>query len=429
MRNTVQGQPETALIVRVGDVAFRVALIVAVFLLYWTTAAIRMKAGIEPDFGADTSLYMTLAHGISVDRIAQFHPVTGWVGLGGMAVMRLLAGAQIDLNPQLYLASIFAAVGAIGVAAAMAAFSRLLEKPLNLLFTVLYAGSFSVWYFASMAESKIVTTSLVALYVIAYLRWREKPTLPNELVLGTVFAMACLNEITAAMLILIPACDMLFRRHEDYSGLPGRISTLSHLMIVPLCWLVLETRLLMPKTDLAASSDASDFWSLFINYFRLNSHDISSLGAFLLNWFPFALAAPADSADAEIALWPNYFGYFPPTLGSYLETPAGIAFLGLAAITLIMAVNGGVRHLAHSPYKGLAIGFLAYSFARAVFFFVFNPSEAMLFAGGAMFANLALLALLLQGGRLYTPAVVAALCTVTILDNAAFMFPVTLPQQ
>src|SRR5262249_35555490 len=147
-----------------------------------------------------------------LDRVTRFHPATTVLAL---AWMKLLHPLTAWVSPPQLLRAMSAAVGAVGVSAAMAAFAAFVPRRQVALWGIIYAVSLDVWFFASIEESKIVTATLAALYVVAYLRLRARWTTRGAALLTSILLIACLNEIVAAFLVAIPVVDTLIRRGWD----------------------------------------------------------------------------------------------------------------------------------------------------------------------------------------------------------------------
>src|SRR5262245_62001992 len=109
----------------------------------------------------------------------------------------------------------FAAAGAVGVWAAMWAFAAVVPRRYVLPLGAIYAVTLGVWYFSSVEESKAITAALTALYIATYLRLRTRWTLRGAVLLTAILLLACLNEIVAGFLVLVPAVDTLVRRGWD----------------------------------------------------------------------------------------------------------------------------------------------------------------------------------------------------------------------
>lgn len=98
---------------------------VAAFSLYWISSFVLQGRGATTNFGADTWFYAVLAEGNAIDRIAgnyhldriaRFHPTT--VAMASVW-MKILNPLTLWVAPLHLLKAMFAAVGAVGVWAAM----------------------------------------------------------------------------------------------------------------------------------------------------------------------------------------------------------------------------------------------------------------------------------------------------------------------
>ena len=152
------------------------------FALYWLSAfALEARDG-TMHFHADTWLYSELAEDNLFDRIVpdsqlarvfRFHPTTVVLAAGWMKIVKPLSTWIMPLH---LLKGLFAAVGALGVWAAMQAFAAVVPRRHVLLWGAIYASSLGVWYFSSIEESKIVTATLSGLYIATYLHLRTNWT-------------------------------------------------------------------------------------------------------------------------------------------------------------------------------------------------------------------------------------------------------------
>ena len=77
----------------------------------------------------------------------------------------------------------FAAVGGVGVWAAMAVFAAVVPRRQAMVWGAIYATSLSIWYFSSIEELKVAAATLSALYIAAYLHLRKRWTLPGAALL------------------------------------------------------------------------------------------------------------------------------------------------------------------------------------------------------------------------------------------------------
>jgi len=382
------------------------------FGVYWLTGVVLASRHAASHFGADTSFYAVLADMAVHHRAARFHPVTTTLGLAWMKAFSPL------LTPWLASATIlkamFAAVGALGVWAAMAIFTVLLPRGYVLLGGVLYGSSLGVWYFSGIPESKIVTATLSVLYIAAYVRLRERWSLAGLTALGVILALACLNEIVSAFLLAIPMLDALLRHGFDwrrYRWLAG------HVPIVFAAWFVLEVFVngwLVPES---AYQEGQSHFNMLLYYIAKNDYGLASIHGFIANWFFFNNVAPTPQAP----MWPQAGGYFEPTLAAYLASPIALLTVCVTAgvaIASFLRPRGTVL----GPAGQLLLPLAAYAFARAVFFFIFNPSEPLLFSPAVTIVHW--LVLLVPFAACQFPAkraLLGVLCVLMLATNAAFM--------
>ena len=173
----------------------------AAFALYFISALVLQARNGTTYFGADTGLYAVLASGDVIDRVARFHPTT--IAMASVW-MKIFNPLTLWVAPALLLKAMFAAIGAVGVWAAMSAFAEVVPRRYVALFGIIYAVSFGVWYFSSIEESKIVTASLSALYIASYLQLRKNGLHSRVVLLTAILILTCLNEIVSCFLLVIP---------------------------------------------------------------------------------------------------------------------------------------------------------------------------------------------------------------------------------
>ena len=199
-------------------VANRILFIVvalAAFTLYWLSSYILERRNGTTHFAADTWFYTDspdrdvlygFANDEDLSRIFRFHPTTVVVAAGWMKIVSPLARW---IHRHYLLKAMFAAVGAIGVWAAMWGFAAVVPRRYAALWGLVYAGSLGVWYFSSIEKSKIVSATLSTLYIAVYLHLRNRWTMRGAGVLTAILLLACLNEIVAGFLVIIPIVDTL----------------------------------------------------------------------------------------------------------------------------------------------------------------------------------------------------------------------------
>lgn len=383
------------------------------FGVYWLTGVVLASRQAAAHFGADTSFYAVLADLAVHDRAARFHPVTTTLGLAWMKTFSPLLTPW--LAPATILKAMFAAIGALGVWAAMSIFTVLLPRGYVLLGGILYGSSLGVWYFAGIPESKIVTATLSVLYIALYVRLRARWSLSGAMVLGAILALACLNEIVSALLLAIPMVDALMRHGFDwrrYRWLAAQVP------VVLAAWFVLEVFVngwLVPES---AYQEGQSHFNMLLYYIAKNDYGLASIHGFLANWFFFNIVAPAPQAQ----MWPQAGGYFEPTLAAYLDSPIALLTLCVIAVVAIASAVARARGARLGPTGPLLLALAAYALGRAVFFFIFNPSEPLLFSPAVTIAHWLVLLVPFAASRFPAKrAVLGVLCVLLFATNAAFM--------
>jgi hypothetical protein len=283
----------------------------AAFGLYWASSFHLEAAHRTTHFAADTWFYTELAKGdvigridgsYHLDRIFRFHPTTVLIAAGWMKIVHPITAW---ITPEHLLKALFAAVGAVGVWAATWGFAAVAPRRYAMLLGAIYASSLSVWYFSSIEESKIVAATLAALYIATYLHLRSTWTVRGALLLTGILLLACLNEIIAAFLVVIPLVDTLVQRGW---GLRDMRWIAGHALAAPIALAILEA-LMRGRTGAAGyHPEGATHFSMFLYYISHNDYSAWSLYTFAVRWLLFSVAAPSRNgsylADANI----NYGG-------------------------------------------------------------------------------------------------------------------------
>lgn len=369
IRRTAQIAPHSQSAVDVDRLS-RAMLVAFAFVFYWLTAVVLEAHASWSDFGADAYLYTLLANGEVHDRIVRFHPLT----VGTALVWMKFAALLFPSTPPLYLLSaLFAAIGAAGVWAALLAFSVVVPRRFLMFCGALYAFSFGIWYFSSISESKIVTATLASIYIALYIRMRDRPSKTQSAVLTGVLLAACLDEITAFALIVIPVIDSALQRKWNMRWL--LLQSLAFPIALFILEVVVNSWLIGPGTD----PESRSLWSMFWHYVAINFYDFASVYWFVINWLFFNFAAPAHDALAASPQWPEFDMYFEPSMANYFTNPISAALMVLLAGTIIAPWVPAWRG-PPSPFRPILIAMAGFTMLRAGFFLIFNPAEAMLFS-------------------------------------------------
>ena len=381
----------------------------AAFGVYWFSAYLLAASGAVAitKFGADSFFYIGLAEGQIVLREARFHPVTVVLAL---AWMKIFSPLTVWISPQLVLKAMFATIGALGVAAATWAFSAVVPRRLAIVCGLIYAGSLGVWYFASIEESKIITASLSALYIAIYLHLRDNWTRRGAVFLTATLLVACLNEIVAGFLILIPFVDTLVRRGWDFRH--GWWIAV-HGLVGPAALIFLEFVVngrLVPRD---ASPEAASEFSHFFYWLSQNYYSVDSLYSYWVKWLFFNIAAP--STDASFGARPdlNYGGDFVPALANYLTSPLSAAVAVLACVMIGAIVLPRYRPQTLGNLAGIPSALMAYALMRGIFFMVYLPGEPLVNSAAVVLAHLMLVIIPFAASRF--PGKQIVLCTFAVL--------------
>ncbi|MBO0763477.1 MAG: hypothetical protein J2P50_02635 [Hyphomicrobiaceae bacterium] len=387
----------------------------AAFAVYWLSSLLIEAANATILFGSDAPLYTWLLRGELVDRVTRFHPVTVVLEL---AWMKLLAPLTLWIAPQNLLKALFATIGAVGVWAAMWAFRAVIPRRQVVLWGVIYAASFGIWFFSSIEESKIVTATLSTLYIAIYLHLRQHWSMRGAVLLTLVLLLDCLNEIVAGFLVAIPIVDALLERGWDRRALRW---IAAHALTAPVAFAFLE---LVVNGYLVAATDdpeGASHLSMLFYYASDNKLDAWTVDYFLANWLFYNLAAPTSYASQVFPHWPNN-KYFDPELTNYFSSPISAALAVLFGVMVLASFLR--RHHAASP-RGCAsilLALLAYAALRGAFFFAVYPYESLLFSSSVTLAHLLLIAIPFAASRL--PAketLLGAVALLLIVTNGTFI--------
>ncbi len=391
-------------------------LLLGAFALYWTSSFSLERRFATTFFGADSWHFTELAAGHFNDRIMRLHPVTVVLALGWM---KLLSPLTAWIAPIAILKAMFALIGALGVVAATHTFAAFMPRRHALLWGAIYAASTGIWYFSSIEESKILSATLVACYIAAYLHLRANLTTGGALALTGILFIACLNEITAVFLVAIPAVDVLIRQKKfDWRALRWIVL---HALAAVLALLVLEAIKRFGVT-VAPTPEGTSFFEIFLYYFARNSYDLQSVLAFLARWFFFNIAAPEAELHYANSVT-RYGGDFEPTLQHYFGSPASAILLTCFAVMAAATILLRNHDKARAPLLGIMLGLAAYALARPSFFFLFLPGECLLYSPSVSLAHLLLLAVPFAASRLpYKEVLTGAAAICLLVTNGYFIF-------
>ena len=395
------------------------------FGLYWLSSFLLEARGGTLHFHADTWLYAELGRedvfgGIAPDtqlaQIFRFHPLTVVMAAGWMKFFHFLTPW---IAPPHLLKAMFAAVGAVGVWAAMSAFAAVVPRRYVILWGAIYAFSLGVWYFSSIEESKIVTATLSALYIATYLHLRKEWTTRATVLLTAILLVACLNEITAGFLVIIPVVDTLAQRGWDvrnswWIALHGLAGVFAFTILEGIMrgW---------PKAAGTHPEGATHFSMLFW-YAAQNDtsaqrplqvrHQVAVLQHRCAGASRRPLGRPLDQLRGRFRACANQLCFLADTVGL-------VVLFGVMLFGSLLPRN---RTETGSSHKGILLALLAYALLRSTFFFFFNSKECMLFSSSATLAHMLLLGMPFTASTFPAKgALLLLLAILLFLTNGAFI--------
>jgi len=397
----------------------------AAFGLYWSSSLLLEARNGTTHFGADTWFYGELAKGNVFDRIAdnyyldrifRFHPTTVVMAAGWM---KIVAPLTPWIAPQYLFKAMFAAVGAVGVWAAMWAFAAVVPRRYATLWGAIYATSLGVWYFSSIEESKVVTATLTALYIATYLHLRQRWTTHGAVLLTAILLLACLNETVAGFLLIIPIVDTLVQRGWDLRH--GRWIAL-HGLAGPVALAILEG-LMRGRTGAAgAHPEGANHFSMLIWYMSQNDYSPAGIYSFLVNWFFFNIAAPSLDASNAPSADPDDKEFFDAALTNYFSSPVSASLVVLFAAMLLAILLPRYRTESAGNVASILLALLAYALVRGAFFLVFIPGEPLLFSPAVTLAHMLMIGILFMASSFPAKHVLlAGLAVLLFITNGAFV--------
>ena len=402
-----------------SDQVYSALVVGAAFGLYWLSSFILDARNATTHFGTDTWYYAELAQGNVfyriptneyLDRIVRFHPLT--VAMAA-TWMQILGPLTLWVPPLHLLKAMFAAVGAAGVWAATSAFAAVVPRRYVILFGIIYAISFGVWFFSSIEESKIVSASLSAFYIACYLHLRKGWTTRGAVLLTAILLLACLNEMVAGFLVIIPIVDTLMLRGLDWRH--GRWIA-AHALAGPIAFVIVEG-LIYGQLPAPTNPEGESHFGMLFYYLSENYRDAAMLYSFVVNWLFFNLAAPTANAPRWVPP-----GFFEPALANYFSSPVSAALAVLFGVMIVVSGAARYRREIADGSAGIVLALMAYTALRGVFFFLFNPAEPLLFSSSVTLALILMIAIPFAASTFPAKrALLGAIAVLLFVTNGAFI--------
>jgi len=373
--------------------------IALVAILYAATFAWNRGALLLPDylFDTDTERYVreAVAHRIQVRHLG--FPVHTFsypaLGLVGLIVQSAVAGA-------LLLATFDALLKRLGAGVAARTVTG-----------VLFGASLSLWTLSSVVESFVPSALLLALTLVALVRWIEDPNRANALAIGALLlAGAGMSLENLYVLVPVTAGALAARKPRDLPLMLG-IPVLGLALWIPLVSRAQGPGFYATWGDAGFSRPAGNvvenlehFSAEYVQPARILSprRHVETL------WRVFVMSVRGEPG-AEPSRYPARM-----TRWSFLD-PGQLACAGLTLLLLVLAVPTIVRRGREgSPAeRGLLVACLAVLLVRAVFLVVYAPTQSLLFALPSLLALDLLLGAGLRGRARWAAGALAVLVLVT----------------
>lgn len=402
MTSSAELPPQPGLRASLLPIAAWLALFSVFFVVYLLTNRALIHSGDFADypFGTDAPRYV---YGLGNE---QLHPLTAellriWRGV--------LDALSIEKSP-LVIKLPFAAVGALNVCLAAAAFRTVFDRSRSFIYAAIYGCTLSVWYFSATPESYPVSTFFYSLYLLAFLQAaRHGMTTLRAAMMAVALFVALFNDVSAVLLPIVP---LTYYRLKAWNDSAVRTAALVQIaaLAAGLALLAVSSGILgehigmLERYTPLAADDAN----------RPNISFLNGLVEATLNFFFFGIAAPTSEVTYATALFPDYVGYFQPSLAAYFSHPAPILFL--------VAYLGLISFIRISRMTRLAIACIALVVVRWLATTAFNPGEAILYVSPIMLALLLFFFHFLEASGFRHKAAFGAVLLATVLATNTLFF-------
>ena len=275
----------------------------------------------------------------------------------------------------------YAAMGAASFVAFGHVFYALFKTWRAWLFAGCVGLSLMVWYYAGTPESYALTTFFYAAYFYCFVRCTEGT--PSYLFGGAaavIIFLAFVNDVSAPILLIMPVAYFGVRAFTDTRVRNIALMHVGALVAGVICLSVLVdlfgeySKMVSEYTPFESADDGVGY-----NYGLIEP---------ILNYFFFSIAAPAGSLTYISPMFPDYMGFFQPSMAGYFLNPFRLLFLFLYLAPLWF--------LRTTAIDRVILAMLAFVMMRFIAIVLFNPSETIIYASVVALPILAVVFFLIE---------------------------------
>ena len=306
-------------------------------------------------FGTDLGAYVD-----GDARVIQ-HPISGRISYFWRDILSLFGVSETDV---LGAKVPYAAMGAASFVVVAHIYAQLFGQTRAWIFAACFGLSLMVWYYAGTPESYALTTLLYSVYTYLFLRCAtDKPSYLFGAMAAGVLFLAFINDVSAPILVAMPIAYFGLRAVTDKAVRNIAIMHIGAILAGVIC-LSLLVNLFGEYTQMAGEYTPiqQDEGGLAYTYGLVEP---------VLNYFFFSLAAPNSSLTYATAAFPDYIGFFEPSIVSYFLNPFRLLFLVVYLAPLWF--------LRQRKVDRVILAMLAFVGARFVAILLFNPGETIIY--------------------------------------------------
>ncbi len=335
------------------------------FVLYFFSLTNEVGSLVLKDypFGADVPLYIRAILSDHFTGITARHPITVGIITGIKLIIKMI---PLNINKIAILKLFFAFIGSLNIVIVYKLFSKIgKQRIINILMVMAYGFSFSVWYFASVPESYIVSTLLYSCYLLLFISYKDKLDWQKTGILSALLIVCSLNEIISLFLLVIP---LVYYGQKLFLNKDLRNKMLVHILSVTLISFFVINAVIYGLEECSIF----EYYIKFSQEYNKIKYSFYELKEPLLNMFFFNIGIPAKSVFYATKKFPDYIGFFIPSLVEYFKHIFSALFL-----ILWIGLLGRIKIVRNNS---LMLSLLVLIILKFIFIASFNPGEAILYS-------------------------------------------------